>query len=90
MLCRRWQREVVIRPPDRGRGGNAFQPEGRAAAACVQPLRGQMFQTLLFGAGLGVVDPEQQKLIFVFERQIMRLAHLQRHSILRQSFLLNK
>ena len=40
MLCRRWQREVIIRPPDPGRGGNAFQPEGQAVAACVQPLRG--------------------------------------------------
>ena len=28
MLCRRWQREVIIRAPDAGRGGNAFLPEG--------------------------------------------------------------
>ena len=42
MLCRRWQREVIIRAPDAGRGGNAFLPEGRAVAACVQPLRGAL------------------------------------------------
>ena len=42
MLCRRWQREVILRAPDAGRGGNAFLPEGRAVAACVQPLRGAL------------------------------------------------
>ena len=46
MLCRRWQREVIIRAPDAGRGGNAFLPEGRAVAACVQPLRGALAQQM--------------------------------------------
>lgn len=57
MLCRRWQREVVIRPPDLGRGGNAFLPEGRAVAACVQPLRGALARQM-YGQ-----EPEQMRLM---------------------------
>ena len=57
MLCRRWQREVIIRAPDAGRGGNAFLPEGRAVAACVQPLRGALAQQM-YGQ-----EPEQMRLM---------------------------
>ena len=57
MLCRRWQREVIIRPPDLGRGGNAFQPEGQAVAACVQPLRGALARQI-YGQ-----EPEQMRLM---------------------------
>ena len=46
MLCRAWQREVFIYPPAPGRGGNAFSPQGRRTAACVQPLRGELTQRL--------------------------------------------
>lgn len=46
MLCRAWQREVFIYPPAPGRGGNAFSPQGRRTAACVQPLRGELSQRL--------------------------------------------
>lgn len=57
MLCRRWQREVVLRAPDGGRGGNAFLPEGRAVAACVQPLRGALARQM-YGQ-----EPEQMRLM---------------------------
>ena len=57
MLCRRWQREVVLRAPDGGRGGNAFLPEGRAVAACVQPLRGALARRM-YGQ-----EPEQMRLM---------------------------
>lgn len=57
MLCRRWQREVIIRAPDAGRGGNAFLPEGRAVTACVQPLRGALAQQM-YGQ-----EPEQMRLM---------------------------
>lgn len=57
MLCRRWQREVIIRAPDAGRGGNAFLPEGRAVAACVQPLRGALARQI-YGQ-----EPEQMRLM---------------------------
>ena len=46
MLCRAWQQEVFIYPPAPGRGGNAFSPQGRRTAACVQPLRGELSQRL--------------------------------------------
>ena len=48
MLCRRWQREVIIRAPDAGRGGNAFLPEGRAGGRqAMEETLGQLRRMLL-------------------------------------------
>ena len=48
---------------------------------CVQPPGQQMLKALLLRDDLRMVDAEQQKLVFVFERQRMRVAHLRDHVV---------